>query len=334
MKAAVYTRYGPPEVVQIAEIPTPSPAVDEVLIRIHATTVNSADWRLRSAKVPRGFGLLIRLVFGITGPRQPILGTELSGVIEAVGAGVAGFKPGDAVFAFPGAKMRSHAEYRTMAASGNILPKPENLTFEQAAALSFGGTTALFFLRDQARVKPGERVLVLGASGTVGSAAVQIAKQMGAHVTGVCSTVNLDLVRELGADAAIDYAAQDFTASGATYDIIMDCVAATTYALSRSALARNGRFLTVAGGMPELLCTLWPRSNGHRIKAGTGPERLSDLSLLADWARAGTYLPLIDSSFRFDQIVAAHARVDSGRKRGSVVVAMPLTDLASSARTP
>ena len=328
MKAAVYTRYGPPHVVHIAEIPTPSPAADEVLIRIHATTVNSADWRLRSAKVPRGFGLLIRLVFGITGPRQPILGTELSGVIEAVGAGVAGFKPGDAVFAFPGAKMRCHAEYRTLAASGNILPKPENLSFEQAAALSFGGTTALFFLRDQARVKPGERVLVLGASGTVGSAAVQIAKQMGAHVTGVCSTANLDLVRGLGADAAIDYTAQDFAASGATYDIIMDCVAATRYALAKSALARNGRFLVVAGGLPELLGTLWPRRNGHRIKAGTGPERLSDLSLLADRARAGTYLPLIDSSFRFDQIVAAHARVDSGRKCGSVAVTMPLTDLA------
>ena len=156
------------------------------------------------------------------------MGTELSGVLEAVGAGVVGFKPGDAVFAFPGAKMRCHAEYRTMAAAGNILPKPENLTFEQAAALSFGGTTALFYLRDQARVKPGERVLVLGASGTVGSAAVQIAKQIGAHVTGVCSTVNLDLVRGLGADAAIDYTAQDFAASGATYDVIMDCVAATS----------------------------------------------------------------------------------------------------------
>ena len=162
---------------------------------------------------------------------------------------------------------------------------------------------------------------------------MQIAKQMGAHVTGVCFTPNLDLVRDLGADAAIDYTAQYFAASGATYDIIMDCVAATSYRLSKSALARNGRFLAVAGGLPELLGSLWPRRNGHRIKAGTGPERLSDLSLLADWARAGSYLPLIDSTFRFDQIVAAHARVDSGRKRGSVVVTMALTDLASGART-
>ena len=330
MKAAVYTRYGPPEVVHIAEVPTPTPAENEVLIRVHAITVNSGDWRLRSAKVPRGFGLLIKLAFGITGPRQPILGTELSGVVAAVGTQVTRFKPGDAVFAFPGTKMRCHAEYRTIAETGNILPKPGNLTFEQAAALSFGGTTALFFLRDQARVKLGERVLILGASGTVGSAAVQIARQLGAHVTGVCSTANLDLVRGLGADAVIDYSAQNFTRAGLTYDVIMDCIGATTYTASKAVLAQNGRFLAVAGGLPELLGTLWPRRNGHKIRAGTGPEKLSDLALLADWARAGVYTPVIDSSFPFDQIVAAHARVDTGRKRGSVMVTMPLADQAHS----
>ena len=333
MKAAVYHRYGPPQVVKIAEVPTPAPAANEVLVRIHATTVNSADWRLRSAQVPRGFGLIIRLVFGITGPRQPILGTELSGVIAAVGTDVTQFQPGDAVFAFPGAKLRCHAEYRAMPATGNILAKPEALTFEQAAALSFGGTTALFFLRDQAKLKPGERVLILGASGTVGSAAVQIAKIMGAHVTAVCSGPNLELVQRLGADAVIDYTAQDFTRLAQTYHVIMDCVGATTYKACSSALAKNGRFLAVAGGLPELLGTLWPRKHGHKIKAGSGPEKLSDLVLLADWARAGIFRPLIDSTFRFDQIVAAHARVDSGHKRGSVVVTMPafdqLSDLAS-----
>ena len=333
MKAAVYTRYGPPQVVHLAEVPTPVPKPGEVLICIHATTVNSADWRLRSARVPLGFGLIIRLVFGITGPRQPILGTELSGVIAAVGAGVTHLHPGDAVFAFPGAKMRCHAEYRTMPATGNILPKPANLTHEQAAAVSFGGTTALYFLRDQARVKPGERVLILGAAGTVGSAAVQIAKNLGAHVTGLCSTANLEAVSGLGADMVIDYTAQDFTQAGQTYDVIMDCVAASTYAACKTVLADGGRFLSVVGGLPELLGALWPRKHGHKVKAGTGPEKLSDLIQLANWARAGRYAPLIDSTYPFDRIVDAHARVDTGRKRGSVVVTMPafenLSDLAS-----
>ena len=330
MKAAIYTRYGPPDVIYLAEVPTPAPKPSEVRVRIHATTVNSADWRLRSAKVPRGFGLIIRLVFGITGPRQPILGTELSGLIDAVGAKVTGFKPGDAVFAFFGAKMRCHAEYRTMAATGTVLPKPDTLTRAQAAALSFGGTTALYFLRDRARVTPGDRVLVLGASGTVGSAAVQVAKRLGAHVTGVTSATNQEVVRGLGADAVIDYSAQDFTRADARYDIIMDCVGATTYAASKGVLARNGRFLAVAGGLPEILGTLWSRKHGHRVMAGTAPENLSDLILLADWAQAGHFTPLIDSTYDFAQIVDAHARVDTGRKRGSVVVVMPLTDLASA----
>ena len=335
MKAAVYTRYGPPDVVHIAEVPTPAPKADEVLIRIHATTVNSGDWRMRSAKVPRGFGLIIRLVFGITGPRQPILGTECSGVIEAVGANVTRFKPGDAVLAFPGFRMRCHAEYRTMPATGAIVPKPDNLSFEQAAALSFGGSTALFFLREQGAVKRGERVLVLGASGTVGSAAVQIAKHLGAHVTGVCSTGNVDLVRSLGADAVIDYTAQDFTQATAQYDIILDTVGATSYARCKTALAENGRLLMVVGGLPEMLSALWPRKQGHKIKGGTGPERQSDIALLASWAKAGAYTPLLDSTYPLDQIVAAHGRVDTGRKKGSVVVTMPvLSDLVSGASTP
>lgn len=325
MKAAIYTRYGPPEVVHIADLPTPAPKDNEVLIRIHASTVSTGDWRLRSADVPRGFGLIIRLLFGITGPRQPILGTELSGVIERIGKAVTRFKPGDEVFAFPGVKSRCHAEYRTMAETGNILPKPANLSHAQAAALAFGGTTALYFLRAQAGLKPGDKLLILGASGAVGSAAVQIAKQLGAQVTGVSSGANLDLVRRLGADAVIDYTAQDFTKGPAQYDIIFDTVGATTYAKCQSVLAKNGRFLMAVAGLPETLGALWPRKNGHKIKAGSGPERLSDLTLLAGWATAGTYTPVIDSTYPLDQIVAAHARVDTGHKRGSVVVT-PMSD--------
>ena len=327
MKAAIYTRYGPSEVVRIADLPTPAPKDNEVLIRIHAATVSTGDWRLRSADVPRGFGLIIRLLFGITGPRQPILGTELSGVIERIGKAVTRFKPGDEVFAFPGLKSRCHAEFRTMADTGNILPKPANLSHAQAAALAFGGTTALYFLRAQAALKPGDKLLILGASGAVGSAAVQIAKQLGAQVTGVSSGANLDLVRRLGADAVIDYTAQDFTKSPAQYDIIFDTVGATTYAKCQSVLAKNGRFLMAVAGLPETLGALWPRPHGHKIKVGSGPERLSDLTMLADWATKGLYTPVIDSTYPLDQITAAYDRVETGHKRGSVVLTM--ADLAS-----
>ena len=327
MKAAIVTRYGPPEVVHIADLPTPAPKDNEVLIRIHAATVSTGDWRLRSADVPRGFGLIIRLLFGITGPRQPILGTELSGVVERIGKAVTRFKPGDEVFAFPGLKSRCHAEFRTMADTGNILPKPANLSHAQAAALAFGGTTALYFLRAQAALKPGDKLLILGASGAVGSAAVQIAKQLGAQVTGVSSGANLDLVRRLGADAVIDYTAQDFTKSPAQYDIIFDTVGATTYAKCQSVLAKNGRFLMAVAGLPETLGALWPRPHGHKIKVGSGPERLSDLTMLADWATKGLYTPVIDSTYPLDQITAAYDRVETGHKRGSVVLTM--ADLAS-----
>ncbi|MFS8067534.1 MAG: NAD(P)-dependent alcohol dehydrogenase, partial [Byssovorax sp.] len=211
MKAIVYHRYGQPDVVALAEVPKPTLGDREVLIRIHASTVTTADWRARSLSLPPGFGLMGRLVFGIFGPRKPILGTELAGEVEAVGKAVTRFKAGDQVFAFAGASYGCHAEYRTMAEDGLIARKPANLSFEEAAALSFGGTTALNFLRDKGGIKPGDRVLIVGASGGVGTAAVQIAKHLGAEVTGVCSTANLELVLSIGADRVIDYTSEDFT---------------------------------------------------------------------------------------------------------------------------
>ena len=210
MKAVVYTKYGPPNVVALAEVPKPAPKVHEVLIRIHATTVTTGDWRARSLEMPPGFGLLARLVFGVFGPRKSILGTELAGEIEAVGKAVTRFKPGDQVFAFTGASYGCHAEYRTISEAGMIALKPANLSFEEAAALSFGGTTALSFLQGKGGIKRGDKVLIVGASGGVGTAAVQIAKHFGAKVTGVCSTANLELVRSIGADKVIDYTKEDF----------------------------------------------------------------------------------------------------------------------------
>src|SRR5688572_12801194 len=210
MKAAVYERYGPPDVVELKEVEKPTPKDSEVLIRIRATTVTSADWRARSLHMPAGFGLMGRLFFGVSKPRQPILGTELAGDIESVGKDVGKFKVGDKVFAFSGASMGCHAEYKCMPEDGAVALKPPNLTYDEAAAISFGGTTALAFFR-RGKLQSGERVLVNGASGGVGTAAVQLATHSGAYVTGVCSTSNVELVRSLGATHVIDYTKEDFT---------------------------------------------------------------------------------------------------------------------------
>lgn len=221
MKAIVYETYGPPEVLGLKELPKPIPKDKEVLIRIHATTVTSGDWRARSLNMPAGFGLLGRLFFGLSKPRQPILGTELAGEIESVGKEVKKFKAGDQVFAFSGAGMGCYAEYKCMPEDGEVARKPANLTYEEAAAISFGGTTALSFFR-RANLQRGEKVLINGPSGGVGTAAVQLARHFGAEVTGVCSAGNMELVKSLGASHVIDYAREDFTANGETYDVIVD----------------------------------------------------------------------------------------------------------------
>ena len=256
MKAVVYQQYGGPDVLRFTEVTTPVPKNHEVLIRIHATTVTAADWRVRSLIVPKGFGLISRLAIGVTGPRQPILGTELSGVITAIGKAVTKFKPGDDVFAFPGVRMGCHAEYRCMAEEAAIALKPANLSEDQAAALSFGGTTALHFLRE-AKLSAGEKVLVNGASGAVGTAAVQLARHFGAEVTAVCSAGNADLVRSLGADHIIDYTTEDFTRNGLVYDVIMDAAGTAPFARSSGSLREGGRLLLVLGGLSDLLRIPW-----------------------------------------------------------------------------
>lgn len=223
MKAMVYERYGSPDVLELRYLAKPAPKVNEILIRTHVTTVTSGDCRVRSLNVPAGFGLIMRLVFGVSRPKQPILGTELAGVVESVGKDVTKFKVGDAVFAFSDAAMGCYAEYRCMSQDGAVALKPPNLTYAEAAALSFGGTTALVFLR-RGKLQSGERVLINGASGGVGSAAVQLAKHFGAHVTGVCSTANMEWVKSLGANHVIDYTQENFTQNGETYDVIVDTV--------------------------------------------------------------------------------------------------------------
>jgi NADPH:quinone reductase-like Zn-dependent oxidoreductase len=322
MKAAVYERYGAPEVLALKEVPAPTPAPNEILVEIHATTVTSGDWRVRSLHLPPGFGPFGRLAFGLLRPRQPVLGTELAGKVVAIGERVTKFAVGDAVIAFPGVKMGCHAEYRCISEDGPVVLKPQNLSYDEAAALSFGGTTALSFLR-RANVQRGERVLIVGASGCVGSAAVQLAKHLGAEVTGVCSTVNVALVRSLGADHVIDYTKQDFTKNGETYDVILDTTNTAGWARSKRSLRDHGRLLVVLGGLWSLLqAPFVSLFTNKKVIAGPVPERVEDLRELAHLAESGVYRPVVDRRYPFAQIVEAHRYVDTGRKRGSVVMTL------------
>lgn len=322
MKAVVYDHYGSPDVLRFTEVPTPVPKKREVLIRIHATTVTAADWRVRSLEVPAGFGLLARLALGVTGPRQRILGTELSGVISEVGNEVTRFEPGDAVFAFPGVRMGAHAEYICMSQDSAIALKPPSLDHSEAAAISFGGTTALWFLR-KAKLTAGEHVLVNGASGSVGTAAVQLAKHFGVEVTAVCSGGNADLVRSLGADHVIDYTSEDFTRNGRTYDVIVDTAGTAPFRRCAGSLRDGGRLLVVLGGIRDLITAPWfSLTTRRRVMGGTADGNAQDLQFLGDLAERGEFTPVIDRRYRFDEIVEAHRYVDTGRKKGNVVVTL------------
>lgn len=326
MKAYTYDRYGPPEVLRLTEVPKPVPGDHEVLVRIRATTVTSGDWRVRSMVVPRGFGPMARLALGVTGPRQRILGTELSGEVEAIGRSVTRFAVGDQVFGFTGRRMGCHAEYRCLPEEGHgrtdeaVAAKPATLSHEEAAALSFGGTTALAFLR-KARLQRGERVLVVGAAGGVGTAAVQLAHHFGARVTGVCGPANLELVRSLGAERVIDYTREDFARDGARHDVIVDTTGTAPFARCAGSLAEGGRLLVILGSLGEQLRAPWVAlTTTKRIIGGEAPWSVEDLRFLAGLAEAGQFRPVIGRRFRFEELVEAHRHVDAGHKRGNAVV--------------
>ncbi len=318
MKAWICRNYGGPAVLALEDRPKPVPKDNELLIRICATTVASGDMRVRTLSMPRGFGAIARLVFGLTRPRQPILGTDLAGVVESVGRSVTSYKPGDAVIGLAGAAMGCHAEYRVLSADKPIVPKPANLSFEEAVSLCFGGTTALHFLR-KADLRAGESLLVIGASGAVGSAMVQLARHMGARVTGVTSTRNVELVRSLGAQTVIDYTRQDFLTAGETYDVVADAVGASSFARCLPVLKERGRYLGVSADLPGLFA----RPVGTRRSiAGPAADRVEDVRELARLAEAGVLKPVIDRVYGFAQMAEAHAHVETGRKRGSVVVSV------------
>lgn len=320
MKAIVCTRYGGPEVLEFRDVPTPEPAADEVRVRVMATSVTSADSRVRAARFPPGLGLIARPWLGFRGPRQPILGTEIAGIVDAVGADVTRYRPGDAVMAFPGGKMAGHAEYRCIAENGPIALKPEGLSYAKAATLCFGGSTALHFL-DAAAVATGDRVLVVGASGAVGSALVQLARHAGAHVTAICSARNADLVRDLGAAAVIDYATTNFRGKPGAYDVIFETVGSITTREALPLLRRHGRFVAIAAGLPDMFATIGaPGRGGRRVITGPATEKPEYVRQLADLTVRAVLRPVVDGSYAFDDIAAAHAYVDTGRKRGSVAI--------------
>ena len=322
MKAVVCTRYGSPDVLEMKEIPKPVPRDNEVLIKVLVTTVTAGDWRVRSMDVPAGFGLLARLALGIRKPRQPILGTELAGEIEAVGKAVTRFKPGDQVFAFSDLRMGCHVEWKCLPEDGAVVAKPANLSHEEAAALSFGGTTALLYFR-KGKIQRGDRVLVNGASGGVGTAAVQLAKHFGARVTAVCSGGNFELARSIGADALIDYTQEDFTKNGETYDIIVDTAGTAPFSRCKGSLATGGRLLQVLGTLPDLLRAPWiSLTTDKKVVAGPQTPRPDDLRFLADLAEKGELKPVIDRRFPFERIADAHRYVDAGHKKGNVVVTL------------
>ncbi|WP_111429568.1 NAD(P)-dependent alcohol dehydrogenase [Rhodobacteraceae bacterium DSL-40] len=318
MKAAVVTAWGAPDLVRIEERPVPRPTKDEVLIRVVATTVSAADVRMRGLDVPRGMKLPMRLALGFSRPRQPVFGTEAAGIVAACGPQATRFAPGDAVIAFPGARLGAHAEYLAISERRPLTAKPARLSFEEAAGLCFGGTTALHFLR-KAELAAGERVLVIGASGAVGAALVQLAKHAGAEVTAVSSARNLALTRDLGADHALDYAETDPLAAAAAYDVIADAAGATSFAACLDTLRPGGRYLAIAGGLGEMLTR--PRG-GKRIIAGMAAERPEDVATLARIAEEGAFRVVIDRVLPLEQIAEAHRIAGSHRKRGNLVLAV------------
>jgi NADPH:quinone reductase-like Zn-dependent oxidoreductase len=321
MKAIVYTKFGPPEVLQLQEVEKPTPKANEVLIKIYATTVVKEDPDMRSAP---GFN-------GFLKPRNPILGQELAGEVESIGKDVTRFKPGDQVFGFD--MFGAYAEYKCMPENGALSIKPVNLSYEEAASIPNGALTALPFLRDKANIQSGQSVLIYGASGSVGSAAVQLAKYYGAKVTGVCSTANVEWVKSLGADQAIDYTKEDFTENGKTHDIIFDTVGKCSFSKSKGSLSNEGIYLTTVPTPAIMFQALWTaKSGGKKVKfaaAGLRParEKIQDLAFLTTLIEAANLKPVIDRRYPLEHMAEAHRYVGQGHKKGNVVITVNHNDI-------
>ncbi len=310
MKAAVCTRYGPPEVLQLKEVEKPVPKDDQLLIKVFSTSVTSGDVRVRKADP-----FIVRLVMGLRRPKRPILGSDLAGEVEAVGRAVTRFKPGDQVF---GAGQRTYAEYTCLLEGGPRALKPANLTFDEAAAIPWGAGCSLHFLR-KAGIRKGHQVLIYGASGALGTAGVQLAKHFGAEVTAVCSTANLELVKSLGADRAIDYTREDFTSPG-TYDIIYHTVGKISFGASLRSLKRGGVYVSALSLAPIFRRPRAWIAGRKRVIGGIASVKAADMAFLKELVEAGHLTPVIDRRYPLEQIAEAHRYVERGHKKGNVVI--------------
>lgn len=324
MKAYVCEKYGPPEVLNLKEVAKPSPAKDEVLIKIHATSVNAADCNVRGLTyIPSGLGWLAKLMLGLKKPKISIIGSVFAGEIVKLGEEVQSFQLGDRVFG-SGPELGAYAEYMCRSVKGAIAPMPVNINYEQAATIPYGALTALYFLRDKAQVKSGQKVLINGASGGVGVYAVQLADYFGAEVCGVCSTSNVEFVKSLGADKIIDYTREDLTQSGELWDVIFDMVVGkTSFSRYKKSLTPKGYYLAVAGGLSDMLQMVRTSITGGKkvvFGGGSACEKRENLDFLRKLIEAGNLRPVLDRSFTLEQMVDAHSYVEAGHKKGNIAI--------------
>ena len=320
MLAVFYEKYGSPNVLNFQEMTKPTPKENEIMVKVHATTVTVADVRSRSFTVPASVWLPARISLGLTKPKKPILGMELAGEVESTGKDVSRFKKGDQVFAATLIKFGAYAEYICLPEDAAVAIKPSNVTYEEAAALPIGARTALHYIR-KADIQSGQKVLVYGASGSVGTYAVQVAKYFGAEVTGVCSTANLELVKSLGADKVIDYTVEDFSTQSETYDVVIEAVNKSSFSACMRVLKEDGIYVNVTEPLPSFQM-LWVkmRSNKKVMLGENAPERADDLIFLKELVETGKLRPVIDRRYPMDQIVKAHRYVEKGHKKGNVVI--------------
>jgi NADPH:quinone reductase-like Zn-dependent oxidoreductase len=324
MKAIVHTKYGPPDELQLLEVGKPVPGDNEVLIKIHATTVTTTDCNARNFTfVPKSFMFFAKIIFGFKKPKINILGIDLAGEIEATGKNVKLFKEGDKVFGSPGTKFGGHAEYCCVPENGALAIKPSGLRWEEAAAISLAGNTALFYIRDLAKIQAGQKILIHGASGAIGTYAVQLARYYGAVVTGVCSATNAEMVKSLGADKVIDYNKEDFSKGEERYDFVFNVVGKTTFEQCKGILKEKGIYLENMAELKDFLKMAWTSiTGGKRIKAGVSTDRAENLEFFIKLIESGKLRPVIDRIFPLEKAAEAFRYVEQGHKKGNVVISL------------